>query len=210
MVMAVPPHGMLNTTGPSRTGDTALMFAARVGDLTSAQLLVAAGANVNDADAWGVSATDARGSFGFRRRGPVPAGNAAPIRMPRRRGLRRYMPRSCGVTSRWWRRCWPTAPKPTLPLRTWTPTRRSSAHFNFPPEHVGATPFWLAARFANPALMRLLLKHGADPLVVHRADYHAGEPATPRSQITTALMAALGMGGGSGLGRARPRQARSR
>ncbi len=33
------------------------MFAARVGDLASAKLLVAAGANVDDADAWGVSAT---------------------------------------------------------------------------------------------------------------------------------------------------------
>jgi hypothetical protein len=45
-------------------------------------------------------------------------------------------------------------------------------------------------------VMRLLLKHGADPLVVHRADYHAGDPATPRSQVTTTLMAATGMGGG--------------
>jgi len=33
------------------------MFASLVGDLASAKLLVAAGANVNDADAWGVSAT---------------------------------------------------------------------------------------------------------------------------------------------------------
>jgi hypothetical protein len=40
------PHG----------GDTALMFSARVGDLASAQLLVDAGANVNDADAWDVRA----------------------------------------------------------------------------------------------------------------------------------------------------------
>ena len=57
-VMAVPPHGHLeyNRAIP-HGGDTALMFAARVGDLASARLLVAAGANVNDADAWGVSAT---------------------------------------------------------------------------------------------------------------------------------------------------------
>ena len=57
-VMAVPPHGLpeYNRAIP-HGGDTALMFAARVGDLASAKLLVAAGANVNDADAWGVSAT---------------------------------------------------------------------------------------------------------------------------------------------------------
>ena len=37
--------------------------------------------------------------------------------------------------------------EPNAPLRTWTPTRRSSRDFNFAPELVGATPFWLAARF---------------------------------------------------------------
>src|SRR5579863_8990144 len=57
-VMAVPPHGYLpyNKAVP-HGGQTALMFAARVGDLASAKLLVAGGANVKDADAWGVSAT---------------------------------------------------------------------------------------------------------------------------------------------------------
>ena len=46
-------------------GETALMFAARVGDLESAKLLVAAGADVNDADAWGVSATSLAAHSGF-------------------------------------------------------------------------------------------------------------------------------------------------
>ena len=44
--------------------------------------------------------------------------------------------------------------------------------------------------------MRLLLKHGADAQVVHRGDYHAEEPVEPRSQVTNAVMAATGMGGG--------------
>jgi len=39
------------------------MFAAREGDFASAKLLVAAGANVNDVDAWGVSATVSRRSL---------------------------------------------------------------------------------------------------------------------------------------------------
>jgi ankyrin repeat protein len=41
------------------------MFAARVGDLESARLLVAAGANVNDADAWGISALVMAAHSGF-------------------------------------------------------------------------------------------------------------------------------------------------
>jgi ankyrin repeat protein len=65
-VMAVPPHGYLpyNKAIP-HGGETAFMFAARVGDLASAKLLVTAGANVNDADAWGVSATTLAAHSGF-------------------------------------------------------------------------------------------------------------------------------------------------
>jgi ankyrin repeat protein len=65
-VMAVPPHGMPQYNRMiAHGGDTPLMFAARVGDLGSAKLLVAAGANVNDADAWGVSATVLAAHSGF-------------------------------------------------------------------------------------------------------------------------------------------------
>src|SRR5207302_4005272 len=56
-VYAVPPHGYMPYNREIPSGDeTALLFAARDGDLESAKLLVAAGAHVNDADAWGVSA----------------------------------------------------------------------------------------------------------------------------------------------------------
>src|SRR6185436_6189002 len=85
------------------------------------------------------------------------------------------------------------------PLRTWTPTRRSSDDFNFAPELVGATPFWLAARFTEPDIMRLLLKQGADPRFVHHGDRVVegrGVGFQHRIDVTTALMAAAGMGGG--------------
>src|SRR5262245_27994461 len=56
-MMGVPPHGWPEYSKLIPHGaDTALLFAARVGDLDSAKMLVAAGADVNDADAWGVSA----------------------------------------------------------------------------------------------------------------------------------------------------------
>ena len=45
--------------------------------------------------------------------------------------------------------------------------------------------------------MRLLVKHGADPLFVQHSDYVAGEGFQHRTEVTTALMAATGMGGGT-------------
>src|SRR4029077_17835942 len=72
--------------------------------------------------------------------------------------------------------------------------------FNFQPALVGATPFWLAARFNEPRVMRLLLKHGANPLFVHHARYAVdgrGEAFEHRNEVTTTLMAALGMSRGT-------------
>jgi ankyrin repeat protein len=86
---------------------------------------------------------------------------------------------------------------PNCPLQTWTPTRRSSHDFNFAPQLVGATPFWLAARFLQPAVMRLLLQHGADARFVQHSDSVNGEGFQHRTEVTTALMAAAGMGGGT-------------
>jgi ankyrin repeat protein len=195
-VMAVPPHGVLeyNRSIP-HGGDTALMFAARVGDLASARTLVEAGANVNDADAWGVSAMVLAAHSGFRElveflleKGADANSAAAGFTALHEAIMRRDERLASALLAR--------GANPNAPLQTWTPTRRQSTDFNFAPELVGATPFWLAARFAEPPLMRLLVKHGADARFVHRASYYAGDPAELRTQVTTALMAATGMGGG--------------
>ena len=49
--------------------------------------------------------------------------------------------------------------------------------------------------------MRLLVKHGADPLFVHHGDRvvegRGGDGFQHRTEVTTALMAATGMGGGT-------------
>jgi ankyrin repeat protein len=47
--------------------------------------------------------------------------------------------------------------------------------------HIGATPFWLAAKSSDVPLMRLLLQYGADPKI-------------PAVQNVTPLMAAAGIG----------------
>ena len=65
-VMAVPPHSNPeNQQNVPHGGNTALTFAARVGDLPSARMLVNAGGNVNDADARGVSVIVLAAHSGF-------------------------------------------------------------------------------------------------------------------------------------------------
>jgi uncharacterized protein len=199
-VMAVSPHGYLDyNRAIPHGGDTALMFAARDGDLESATRLLAAGANVNDADAWGVSATALAAHAGYRdlvalllERGADPNAARAGFTALHAAIMRRDEPMAAALLAH--------GADPNFRVTNWTPTRRSSKDFHFSPELVGATPFWLAARFGGPAMMRLLLKHGADPWVVHRGDHvveaRGGSGFQHRSDVTTALMAAVGMGGG--------------
>jgi ankyrin repeat protein len=195
-VMAVPPHGYpdYNRAIP-HGGDTALMFAARVGDLNSAKLLVAGGANVNDQDAWGVSATVLAVHSGYAElvgflldKGANPNSAAAGFTALHEAIMRRDEKMVSVLLDR--------GADPNTPLRAWTPTRRSSRDFHFEPALVGATSFWMAARFSQPNVMRLLLKHGADPLFVHHSDYVTEGRYQHRTEVTTALMAATGMGGG--------------
>ena len=196
-VMAVPPHGLPEYNSAIPHGaDTALLFAARVGDLESAKLLLAAGADANDADAWGVSAMVLAAHSGFGdlvefllENGADANAAAAGFSALHLAIMRRDARMADALLSR--------GADANAPLRTWTPTRRSSKDWNFAPELIGATPFWMAARFAQPDMMRLLLKHGADPKVVHRVDYTPdGLVTKPQTLATTTLMAATGMGGG--------------
>ncbi|HIE91323.1 MAG TPA: hypothetical protein EYQ83_00035, partial [Acidobacteria bacterium] len=65
-VMAVPPHSLPEYKREiPHGGNTALLFAARGGALATARVLIAAGANVDDTDAWGVSATTVATHAGF-------------------------------------------------------------------------------------------------------------------------------------------------
>ena len=90
---------------------------------------------------------------------------------------------------------------PSLPLLVDTPVRPASPDdLNFHPAFIGATPFWLAARFTQPNVMRLLAEYGADALFEqHVAFWGRGNPSAGYTRetegTTTALMAATGMGG---------------
>jgi uncharacterized protein len=201
-VEAVPPHGnLLYNKAIPHGGDTALMFAALVGDVASARLLVAAGANVNDADAWGVSATTLAAHSNFEEMVEFLLDKGANASAAEA-GFSALHVGIMHRSARTVRALLEHGADPNAPLKTWTPTRRSSQDFNFPPEHVGASPYWLAARIVEPELMRLLLKHGADPKFIFRVEYVADGGRTEgisnsRTYVTTAVMAATGMGGGS-------------
>jgi len=198
-VMAVSPHGYLEYNRAIPHGnETALMFAARVDDLASARLLVAAGADVNDQDAWGVSAVVLAAHSGFTdvvefllEKGANANADKAGFTALHEAVMRRDENLVKVLLNH--------GADANAPIRTWTPARRSSRDFNFPPELIGATPFWLAARFTEPEVMRLLVKHGADPLFVLRSERMVegrGVAWEERKEATNAVMAAAGMGGG--------------
>jgi len=195
-VMAVPPHSLPEYKREiPHGGNTALMFAARGGALATARVLIDAGANVDDTDAWGVSATTVATHAGFTDvvelllEAGADANAAEAGFAPIHPAVMRQDERLVAVLLE-------HGADPNAMLGTWTPTRRASRDFNFAPPLVGATPFWLAARFTAPSIMRLLAEHGADPAFVHRPDYKEPTYFQPRLEETTALMAVTGMGGG--------------
>ena len=194
-MMAVPPHGQpeYNADVP-HGGNTALMFAARNGDVASARLLIAAGADVEDRNAWGVSAVTMAAHAGYGRlvallleAGADPDAAEAGFAAIHAAVMRRDAQMVATLLDH--------GADANAVLRTWTPTRRASRDFNFRPALIGATPFWLAARFAAPDVMRLLAEHGADPSFVHHARYKR-RYSQILTESTTTLMAAAGMGGG--------------
>ena len=195
-VMAVPPHSApANQQNVPHGGNTALTFAARVGDLPSARMLVNAGADVNDADARGASVTVLAAHSGFvdlvefaLDEGADPDAAEAGFSALHLAIMRRDEDLGRLLLAH--------GADPNARITNWTPTRRASADWHIHPALVGATPFWLAARFTQPGFMRLLAEHGADPLFVHEVHYVASSGsygAAGTDEATTALMAAVGM-----------------
>ncbi len=181
-------------------GYTPLLFAARVGDLASARLLVAAGADVNDQPPYGTSAAVVAAHSGhgavaafLLRQGADP--NAADAGYTALHAA--ILHKDAGLV----RALLDHGADPEARVRASTPVRRDAVDFYLHPSYVGATPFWLAARFNAPDIMRLLLAHGADPLAAHDPTYWPGslsvrdERVQVREGATTALMAAAGLGG---------------
>ena len=181
-------------------GFTPLLFAARVGDLASARLLVAAGADVNEATpdgagALAVAALSGNGAVGalLLEHGADPnaaGGGYAPLHATI---LQRDPDLAEALLA--------AGADPDARVSASTRYTRDSADFFFPPWHVGAPAFWLAARHREAGIMRLLVRHGADPHATHDPRYWTRDRGTAAGRMwveegeTTALMAAVGLGG---------------
>ncbi|MCE2541561.1 MAG: ankyrin repeat domain-containing protein [Acidobacteria bacterium] len=181
-------------------GFTPLLFAARVGDLASARLLLAAGADVNEAtpdgsSALAVAALSGNGAVGalLLEHGADPnaaGGGYAPLHAAI---LQRDPDLSEALLA--------AGADPDARVSASTRYTRDSADFFFPPWYVGAPAFWLAARHREAGIMRLLARHGADPHATHDPQYWTRDRGTAAGRMwveegeTTALMAAVGLGG---------------
>lgn len=180
-------------------GSTALVLAAREGRLAAAGALLDGGADPSDASAYGTSALVLAAhsentqlvSLLLERGADADADAAGYAAL--HVALLRRQPEMVRVLLE-------HGANPNAVLGTPTPVRRASNDYYFHTAFVGATAFWLAARFGQPESMRLLVEAGADPGFTHSREYWSarvtseGEWIRTKEGPTTVLMAAVGMG----------------
>ncbi len=166
--------------GIIRGGSTPLIFAARSGDVASARLLLAAGADANDSTPEGASALVVAAHSGHTgvatlllERDASPDAAAIGYSALHAAVLRGDLALVKALIAH--------RANLNAVLTKGTPMRRNSQDFELPRVLLGATPYLLAARFLEPGIMRALAAAGADTRKT------MADGATP-------LMAAAGMG----------------
>jgi uncharacterized protein len=166
-----------------RGGSTPLLFAARSGDTGSARLLLAAGANVNDALPDGTSALVLAAHSGhgetaalLLEKGANPDSADNGYTALHAAVLRSDVNLVKALLAH--------KANPDLRLTKGTPLRRDTTDFNLPATLIGSTPYLLAARFLEPEIMKALVGGRADVTLTMKDG-------------TTALMLATGTSSGN-------------
>ena len=156
------PTGVVDVVQGS---NTPILFAARQGNLDAARHLVAGGADVNDTAATGTSALVVAAHSGHTalalfllEQGADPNAAEAGYSALHAATLRGDETLAAALLAR--------GADPNAPVIRGSPGRRNSPDYVLEHDVVGATPFWLAAHFAEPASMRVLADNGAELQVV--------------------------------------------
>ena len=159
--------GNTNTSGNFRMnhgGSTALLFAARNGDVETARALVDAGADVDDTAAAGTSALviaahSGHGALGvyLLEQGAHPNAADAGYTALHAATLRSQVELAAALLEH--------GADVDAVVERGTPGRRFSADFSIRHQAVGANAFWLAARYGEAEILRMLAERGADPHV---------------------------------------------
>ena len=146
----------------SRGGYTPLLFAARHGDVGAGRRLVAAGADIDDAAPTGASVLAVA----------VHSGHASFARFALEAGAdpndtgAGYAPLHAAILrgdSELTTALLAAGANPDIRLERGTPLRRAGQDWALAPQHVSATPYWLAAYYQEADIMRALAAWGADP-----------------------------------------------
>ena len=160
-------------------GSSPLLFAARQGDLETAQALIDAGADVNDQAASGASALVIAAHSGHSplgiyllEQGAEPNTVEAGYTALHAAVLRSQLELVEALLA--------YGANPNVPLEHGTPGRRFSADYSLRYQLIGASALWLAAKYGELEIFRTIMIHGGDPLI------------TPTGGMST-LQAAMGV-----------------
>jgi len=145
-----------------RGGATPLLFAARVGDAESARLLLQAGADPNESQPDGIAALVLAAHSGhgdvatlLLDSGADPDAFGSGYTALHAAILRSDLDLVHALLA--------AGADPDLRIAKGTPMRRDTTDWNLPATLIGSTPYLLAARFLESAIMKALVDGGADP-----------------------------------------------